>query len=524
MFIDTPQMSIRGMRNELMGVASVGELVVYKTKVRLVSGSSMRSMEPIGLSLTVVQPTTVFVCVSSSADASCGYARSLPRLGYTMLANAIQTSIHPNLDCFQRQLPLGIHQLPPASSGIGCSRVVLAGPSTAHSPSPPPPPPPRDRSSFEFCLNELITDLVCSYCDMTGANLEGMDFMGARLTGCDLTNADLTGASFVGARFEQVTLDGAQLSMADFSDVEMLDVSMQDVVAMQVDFSDAILRGVTHATYANWQRSDFTGATFDHAALSYLDLSNARFVVAKMQVVHIEGCILDFVDFSATQLQFAELTNVHAKGVNFEFAQLLRSAFAQSDLERAVFVQTDLVGATFDSGTRLDCADFTDAETLETTFPCERFDVRATGMLTRQGLCSDAPCGGRPTGSRSSGAPMTAGGIRADPNGPTADDGGNPTDGLCYVQVGGEYFAWVPCDFAAQAPSPPSIRPPPPPAARPPSPPPLPASCFAKCESFTCADMLCIYTCDELFDMGCYQCTNCCNGQGGGWNNNLMCP
>ena len=57
------------------------------------------------------------------------------------------------------------------------------------------------------------------------------------------------------------------------------------------------------------------------AVLERIDLTASRFIVAEMQVVHFDGCVLDFADFSAAQLQFAEVANVRAKGVDFEFAQ-----------------------------------------------------------------------------------------------------------------------------------------------------------------------------------------------------------
>ena len=108
---------------------------------------------------------------------------------------------------------------------------------------------------------------------------------------------------------------------------------------------------------------------------------------------------------------------------------------------------------------------------------------------------------------------------------------GGEGESLCHVQINGMYWAWIPCDYAMSAegsmfmpsvpPPQPPLQPPPPSSPAPPAPPgprpppaprpPLPAACGASCLNWQCGEMLCMLTCNELFDVGCYQCTNCCN-------------
>jgi uncharacterized protein YjbI with pentapeptide repeats len=58
-------------------------------------------------------------------------------------------------------------------------------------------------------LQKLNTTNKCSKCDLSQANLEGIDFYGANLSGANLTGANLKGTLFNDANLTGANLKGA---------------------------------------------------------------------------------------------------------------------------------------------------------------------------------------------------------------------------------------------------------------------------------------------------------------------------
>jgi uncharacterized protein YjbI with pentapeptide repeats len=107
--------------------------------------------------------------------------------------------------------------------------------------------------------------------NLTGANLSGMWWHNADLSGANLTGADLTGADLL-----QADLSGANLTGADLTGADLL----------QADLSGANLTGANltgaNLTGANLTETDLTGANLDGANLTNANLFRADLSGAKL--------------------------------------------------------------------------------------------------------------------------------------------------------------------------------------------------------------------------------------------------
>lgn len=118
-------------------------------------------------------------------------------------------------------------------------------------------------------FGQLLQELSCPNCDLSGADLRFLD-----LTGANLEQANLTGANFY-----RSTLDDADLSGADLSRAYLADVSAIDANFNSAKFNEATL-----------YNSDFTGADFYRTLFgdAYIEKStftNALLITADMSEV-----------------------------------------------------------------------------------------------------------------------------------------------------------------------------------------------------------------------------------------------
>lgn len=99
--------------------------------------------------------------------------------------------------------------------------------------------------------------------------------------------------------------------------------------------------------------SDFTGANFRDADLSYTDMGNTTLTASDLEKATLirtwfTGARLDKANFARVEAYRSGFQNVFAQGASFASAELQRATFDGADLRYASFHKADLSRATFD--------------------------------------------------------------------------------------------------------------------------------------------------------------------------------
>lgn len=102
-------------------------------------------------------------------------------------------------------------------------------------------------------VQRLKTTKRCERCDLSGANLSGLDLSGAKVMDSDLTNANLSGANLVNAE-----LMIANASRANFAKARLTNANLSGTVFVGANLSYADIRGA-NISQANFERAKLSG-------------------------------------------------------------------------------------------------------------------------------------------------------------------------------------------------------------------------------------------------------------------------
>lgn len=150
--------------------------------------------------------------------------------------------------------------------------------------------------------------------DLSGANLEGVDFSRADLDGANLRGANLKNANLQSASLRQANLEGADLSNARLHKADL-------------------------------EGARLSGATLDRAELELAELVEAVLENAKLRGARLVSANLEEANLSGAVLEDAELRGAQAAGATFARASLCRANLVRADLAVADFTEADLRGA-----------------------------------------------------------------------------------------------------------------------------------------------------------------------------------
>jgi len=133
--------------------------------------------------------------------------------------------------------------------------------------------------------------------DLSGENLEGVDFSYADLRNTKLLNCNLKSANFYRADLWGAELDGSALDFADFTRADLFGAFMRQTQASSSIFTHAYMCGLNcHGS----------------------DLSNAIFDGAYMFGTNLHSCNLENSSFDSTNLVDVEFANSNFIGVKWK--------------------------------------------------------------------------------------------------------------------------------------------------------------------------------------------------------------
>jgi len=185
------------------------------------------------------------------------------------------------------------------------------------------------------------------------------------LAGRDLSGLDLTGAAFHGARLDRSNMFEAILTGADLSQTLMDGVNLSSVKMDRAKVSGALLRGATFLTTA--ANANFEGADLSRSS-GYLIAPGANMRLAIIRRAHLasdlsnqpmgmlhtiltradlKGADLSFSDLSFADLGHADFRKTVVRWTNFHGADLSAADFTGADVTGANFAQADVTDAMF---------------------------------------------------------------------------------------------------------------------------------------------------------------------------------
>ena len=191
--------------------------------------------------------------------------------------------------------------------------------------------------------------------DFAGADLSGMDFSKAALTGINLTGAKLHDCKFDGARLTGAKLAAADLSRASFVGADLGNANLSKAQLREASFEAASL------SEANLSLADGTGAIFDKATGNRANFTQGKWMGASFRGAELpsgdfSGAELSSARFDGAKLDAARFADARGTAANFSAASAERSSFVGANVEGFVFDDAVLTSSTWERATLRSCS------------------------------------------------------------------------------------------------------------------------------------------------------------------------
>jgi len=185
--------------------------------------------------------------------------------------------------------------------------------------------------------------------DLSEAHLQGAKLIMADLRQADITKANLANADLRGANLLFADLTEANLSKANLVRSKLMDTILSKAIMTKVNLKHANL---THAHLsdadlrsANLNRACLREASVSYADFTGADLREAYFEDAKLWGTNLTDAVLTGADFTGADLTQANLTRANLSNVdftraNFHYANMEDANLTKTNLNQATFVET----------------------------------------------------------------------------------------------------------------------------------------------------------------------------------------
>ena len=214
------------------------------------------------------------------------------------------------------------------------------------------------------------SNVLFNFANLTRANLSGSRFTNASFHKAKLTHTNFTGAQLQNANFTKAKLDNtifieAQLENADFQNMDLRNTVMTGVNLAGANLTGAILTGVNLAG-VNLAGADLTGADLRGAKLTGANLEGASLAGANLRLAKLIGANLTNAnlmnaDLTEANLENANLTSANLRGADLRSAILINTNFTNANLTNANLSSFNATNPVF-TGATLTGALFEDEE------------------------------------------------------------------------------------------------------------------------------------------------------------------
>lgn len=219
---------------------------------------------------------------------------------------------------------------------------------------------------FTLVLDKAdLSGIVFKGASLTGASLRNSRFLGAGedgrvgtfddwiadFNGADLKEANLSGALLTHVPLNRTNLIRATLNRANLSHAQLVGANLSSAKLIGADLRQAVLENAS-LTGADLANANFTQSNLSSARLGQVSAVGAKFLFALLMNSNWQGADLSEADFRNANLQKADLSATRLVGANLAQAQmqnanLQNTNLSAADLRGANLSGADLKGATF---------------------------------------------------------------------------------------------------------------------------------------------------------------------------------
>lgn len=203
--------------------------------------------------------------------------------------------------------------------------------------------------------------------DLSGQNLDGMDFSHCLMEQVNLTGASLIGANFEGAVLARANLNNANCTQANFNNANIGASQCHNTRFDQCEFNNSKL-----------SKADFTGSSFIGAHITQpealeIKLNDCDFSSAKIKNLPFLELTMSGNDFSHAELETCNFVNSEVSNCKFEHSKLPSTAWANTSVHSTSFQHADMnsncfVSADDDKPSTFSGLDFTGAKLEKANF------------------------------------------------------------------------------------------------------------------------------------------------------------
>lgn len=152
----------------------------------------------------------------------------------------------------------------------------------------------------------------------------------------DLSGLNLDGVDFTGSLMEQVNLSGASLIKANFEGAILARANLSNTNCSESNFNYANL-GAASCIKTNLSKSNFKETKFSKSKFEDCDFSYSKFTQPEVLEIELKNC-----NFSSSFIENWPFLELEMTGINFDKAQLTTCNFINSKVHDCSFIQARL--------------------------------------------------------------------------------------------------------------------------------------------------------------------------------------
>lgn len=191
--------------------------------------------------------------------------------------------------------------------------------------------------------------------DFSGVNAAEVKFIQVNLLANEATAADLEGLpelpmqgiKFMGAKLTKAIFLNCRMDGADFTGACLDRATFLTAIGSQVNFSRASLKGLCVVKDSQLQRANFSGADMDKANFRGTDLHSSVFKNANLSDCDLSECVLTSADFKLAAATSVQLVKANLVGADFSGANLQQANLQQANMVGTLFWECNLFMANF---------------------------------------------------------------------------------------------------------------------------------------------------------------------------------
>ncbi|MBD1879277.1 pentapeptide repeat-containing protein [Coleofasciculus sp. FACHB-T130] len=223
----------------------------------------------------------------------------------------------------------------------------------------------QEPAPFTLVLDKAdLSGILFKGASLTGASLRNSRFLGAgedgRLgtfddwitdfNGADLKEANLSGALLSRVPLNRTNLIRATLNRANLSQAQLVGANLSSAKLIGADLRQAVLENAS-LTGADLANANFTQSNLSSARLGQVSAVGAKFPFALLTNSNWQGADLSEADFQNANLQKADLSATRLVGANLAQAQLQNANLQNTNLSAADLRGANLAGANLKGAT-----------------------------------------------------------------------------------------------------------------------------------------------------------------------------